>query len=105
MVEMVEEDLTRGRSRIAGNSISLAVSGAGGMVFTLIQLSILSRTLDGELFGAYVVLRGFSLFLSTIILIGLPQVIIRFLPSFQKRGEEARALRLFTFSSVAGLTA
>ena len=104
MVEMVEEEIIRGRSKIAGNSVSLAVSGAAGMVFTLVQLSILSRTLDGDLFGAYVVLRGLSLFLATIILVGLPQVIIRFLPSFQNRGEVAKALRLFIFSSIAVLS-
>ncbi|MBN2184103.1 MAG: oligosaccharide flippase family protein [Candidatus Krumholzibacteriota bacterium] len=103
MVEMVEEEVIRGRSKIAGNSVSLAVSGAAGMIFTLVQLSILSRTLDGELFGAYVALRGLSLFLATIILIGLPQVIIRFLPSFQNRGEVSRALRLFIYSSVVVL--
>lgn len=104
MVEMVEEEIIRGRSKIAGNSVSLAVSGAAGMVFTLVQLSILSRTLGGELFGAYAALRGFSLFLATIILIGLPQVIIRFLPSFQNRGEVARALRLFIYSSIVVLS-
>ncbi|MBN2072065.1 MAG: lipopolysaccharide biosynthesis protein [Candidatus Krumholzibacteriota bacterium] len=100
---MAHEEMRKGRSKIAGNSISLAVSGAGGMLFTLVQLSILSRTLEGDLFGAFVVLKGFSLFLATIILIGLPQVIIRFFPSYQNRGENGKALRLFVVSSIVVL--
>ena len=103
MVEMAPEKMIAGRSRLAGNAVSLAVSGAAGVIFTLIQLSILSRSLEGELFGVFVVLRGFSLLLSTIILVGLPQMLIRFLPSFQSRGEEAKALRLFLASSAVVL--
>ncbi len=100
---MAEEEIIQGKSKIAGNSASLALSGAAGMVFTLVQLSILSRALDGEMFGAYVALRGFSLLLATVILVGLPQVIVRFLPSFQSRGEVSRAIRLFIYSSLVVL--
>lgn len=87
------------RSKIVENTVSLSVSGAGGLVFTLVQLSILSRFLEGESFGVFVALRGFSILLGTLILLGLPQVIIRFFPSYQTRGSRGRALGLFFFST------
>ncbi|MBU8923223.1 MAG: lipopolysaccharide biosynthesis protein [Bacteroidales bacterium] len=98
MVEVAEKMTEKNRSRLAGNTISLTIAGAVGMLFTLIQLSILSRYLDNEVFGLFVALRGFSLLFSTLILAGLPQVIIRFFPSYQNRGETFRAFILFTAS-------
>lgn len=98
MVQMDQKKMTSGRSKLAGNTVSLTVSGAAGIIFTLIQLSVLSRVLTEQLFGLFVSLRGFSLLLSTVILIGLPQVMIRFYPSFQNRGEKHRAALLFLCS-------
>lgn len=86
------------RSKIAENTIYLAVSGVGGLVLTLTQLSILSRFLGADVFGLFVSLRGFSLLLSTMILIGLPQVLIRFFPSYQSRGKRGRANGLLLIS-------
>lgn len=99
MVEMAARPVGHRGSKIAENTVSLAVSGAAGVVFSVIQLSVLSRSLTGEYFGLFVALRGFSLFLSTVILAGLPQVLIRYLPSYQSRGERWRALVLFIVSS------
>ncbi|UCF06671.1 MAG: lipopolysaccharide biosynthesis protein [bacterium] len=87
------------RSKIAENTLSLTASGAGSAVLAIIQLSILSRSLEGDLFGLFVALRGFSLLLGTVVLIGLPQVLVRFLPSYQSRGMRDRALILFTVST------
>ena len=84
-MEVAEKMTGENRSRLAGNAISLTIAGAVGMLFTLIQLSILSRYLDGDSFGLFVALRGFSLLFSTLILAGLPQAIIRFFPSYQKK--------------------
>jgi O-antigen/teichoic acid export membrane protein len=99
MVEMAAKPVGHGGSKIAENTVSLAVSGAAGVVFSVIQLSVLSRSLMEEYFGLFVALRGFSLFLSTVILAGLPQVLIRYLPSYQSRGERWRAITLFVVSS------
>jgi O-antigen/teichoic acid export membrane protein len=99
-VEVAEKMMGEHRSRLAGNAISLTIAGAAGMLFTLIQLSILSRYLDGDSFGLFVVLRGFSLLFSTLILAGLPQAIIRFFPSYQNRGETFRPFLLFGASII-----
>ncbi|HVO77222.1 MAG TPA: hypothetical protein VMT60_04485, partial [Candidatus Bathyarchaeia archaeon] len=87
------------RSKIAENTIFLTVSGAASVVFTLMQLSILSRFLSGDDFGLFVVLRGFSLLLGTVILIGLPQVLVRFLPTFEARNDPSSTILVFTVSA------
>jgi O-antigen/teichoic acid export membrane protein len=95
------ETVERGQSRIAENTMALTVAGALQMVFTLVQLGALSRHLGSEQFGLYVALRGFSLLLATVILVGFPQVLVRFLPSFQSRGRRRSAIGwLVLFSSV-----
>ena len=98
---MAEETVDGGRSKIAENTAALAVAGLLQMVFTLVQLGVLSRYLGGERFGLYVALRGFSLLLTTVILVGFPQVLVRYLPSFQKRGRSGSAAAWFLFFSMA----
>jgi O-antigen/teichoic acid export membrane protein len=101
MARVAEETVERGRSRIAENTVALAIAGALQMIFTLVQLGVLSRYLGSERFGLYVALRGFSLLLTTVILVGLPQVLIRYLPSFQRRGRRSSAAAwFFLFSGV-----
>jgi O-antigen/teichoic acid export membrane protein len=101
MARVAEETVESGGSRLAENTLALAVAGALQMVFTLIQLGVLSRYLGGEHFGLYVALRGFSLLLTTVILIGFPQVLVRYLPSFQRRGRRGSATGWFFFFSSA----
>ncbi len=97
---MAEETVEKGGSRIAENTVALVVAGALQMIFTLVQLGVLSRHLGGERFGLYVALRGFSLLLTTVILVGFPQVLVRYLPSFQRRGRRGSAAGwFFLFSS------
>lgn len=98
---MVEIDQVGGGggSRVALNTASLAVSGAAGLVFTVVQLSLLSRFLAEESFGLFVALRGFSLLLGTIALAGLPQVLVRYMPSLGARGDRTRAMLLFGVST------
>ena len=92
------------RSKIAENTIFLTVSGAASVLFTLAQLSILSRFLSVDDYGLFVTLRGFSLLLGAIILLGLPQVLVRFFPTFEARSE-ARKARLIGPSSRISTTA
>lgn len=87
------------RSKIAENTIFLTASGAASVVFTVMQLAILSRSLSGDNFGLFVTLRGFSLLLGTVILLGLPQVLVRFLPTFEARNDPARTIFIFTVST------
>ncbi|MDD4858062.1 MAG: lipopolysaccharide biosynthesis protein, partial [Candidatus Krumholzibacteria bacterium] len=93
------------RSKVAENTIFLTVSGAASLVFTLLQLAILSRCLSGSDFGLFVTLRGFSLLLGAVILLGLPQVCIRFLPTFEARNDPRKTIIVFAVSTVvvAGL--
>ncbi len=90
------------RSRIVENTVSLTVNGFCSLFFTVIQLGILSRFLGSDIFGLFVSLRGFSLLLGTVVLVGLPQVLIRFLPSYQSRGRRGAAVLLFlcSFSAI-----
>jgi O-antigen/teichoic acid export membrane protein len=87
------------RSKIAENTIFLTASGVASVLFTLVQLSVLSRFLSENDFGLFVTLRGFSLLLGTVILLGLPQVLVRFFPTFEARRDRGRALAIFFFSS------
>jgi len=91
------------RSKIAENTASLAVNGFFSLAFTVVQLGVLSRRLGGDTFGLFVSLRGFSLLLGTVMLVGLPQVLIRFLPSYQSRGRRGAAALLFLCSFAAVL--
>jgi len=87
------------RSKIAENTIFLTLSGGASVVFTLVQLAILSRFLGGDDFGLFVTLRGFSLLLGTVILLGLPQVLVRFLPTFEARNDPGRTVLVFFVST------
>ncbi len=100
---MAAKALVNGRSKIVENTVSLTVSGAAGLIFTVIQLGVLSRSLSEDYFGLFVALRGFSLLVSAVMLVGLPQVLIRYLPSYQSRGIQWRALFLFVVSTFAVL--
>ena len=100
MARVAEEKVDRGRSRIAENTAALTIAGALQMVFTLVQLGVLSRYLGGERFGLYVALRGFALLLTTVILVGFPQVLVRYLPSFQRRGMRGSAAGWFLLFSL-----
>ncbi len=101
MARVAEETVDRGRSKIAENTAALVVAGVLQIVFTLVQLGVLSRYLGGERFGLYVALRGFSLLLTTVVLVGFPQVLIRYLPSFQKRGRRGSAAAWYLVFSMA----
>jgi len=93
------QELNGGRSRIVENTAALSVAGAAQLVFTLVQLGILSRYLDTGGFGVFVALKGFALLLSALLLAGTPQVLLRFLPSLQSRGRSGRAVGLFALFS------
>lgn len=97
---MDHEEVTGGGSRIAENTLFLALSNGGSLAFTLLQLGILSRFLELGTFGLFVALRGFSLLLATVVLLGLPQVLIRYFPSCQQRFERGRAAGLFILAAV-----
>ena len=87
------------RSKIVENTVSLAASNLSSLFFTVIQLGVLSRFLGSERFGLFVSLRGLALLIGTFTLVGLPQVLIRFFPSYQQRSRRSTAVLLFLAST------
>jgi O-antigen/teichoic acid export membrane protein len=100
---MVAPQIGESRSKMVRNTVFLAVNNIGGTALTLVQLAVLSRYLGTGEFGLFVTLRGFSLLLATIMLFGLPNVLVRFIPSYESRGERSRAAALFARSVVVVL--
>ena len=99
---MDSKEMSAGRgSRLAENTAALTAAGAAQIFFTLVQLGILSRALGAERFGLFVAQKGFALLAATVMLLGLPQVLVRFLPSFQSRGQKGRAAAWFLVFCVA----
>lgn len=103
VVEAAVQQMRTGRSRIVENTAALGIAGAAQLVFTLVQLGILSRVLDVERFGVFVALKGFALLIAMLILAGTPQVLLRFLPSLKARGRARRAEAMFGLFSAAVL--
>ncbi len=99
MVRMDKKTIEPGQSRLVENTVSLTVSGIFSVVFTLTQLGLLSRFMGGEEFGLFIALRGLHILLATLILLGLPQVLMRFIPSYQGRGMRKKAYLLFLTST------
>ncbi|MBD3178146.1 MAG: oligosaccharide flippase family protein, partial [Candidatus Latescibacteria bacterium] len=89
----------RRKSKLLENTVSLVICGGFSIVFTLIQLGILSRYLDAEKFGTFIALRGLLVLLATVNLLGLPQVLMRYLPSYQERENRRRAILLLIYST------
>lgn len=87
------------RSKVVENAASLAASHLFSLIFTVIQLGVLSRFLGSERFGLFVSIRGLALLIGTFALVGLPQVFIRFFPSYQQRGRRSTALLLLLAST------
>jgi O-antigen/teichoic acid export membrane protein len=82
------------RSRFLPNIAALGVSTAVSTLFTFAQVKILALSLTLEMFGLFAALRGLSLLVSMIASNGLPQLLVRFLPVHEARGDARRAMIL-----------
>ncbi len=83
-----------GRSRFVPNTFALVLQTVVATLITLAQVKILSNYLQQETFGLFASLRGFSLLLTIIAANGLPQLLVRYLPEHESKGEREYALRL-----------
>jgi PST family polysaccharide transporter len=83
-----------GRSRFVSNTAALGVSTAASTVLTLVQVKLLAAYLPQSLFGLFAALRGLSLLVSMLASNGLPQLLVRFLPVHESRGQVRRAIAL-----------
>jgi O-antigen/teichoic acid export membrane protein len=95
-----------GESRFVSNTVALVFQTVAATLLTLLQIKLLAAYLPKETFGLFASLRGLSLLLATLAAHGLPQLLVRFIPVHESRGEGRRAARLAAVSlgwSCAGL--
>lgn len=83
-----------GDSRFLSNTAALAIAAVASTLFTLIQVKILAGHLTREMFGLFAALRGLSLLASMLAANGLPQILVRYLPVHEARGDRGRAVAL-----------
>lgn len=88
----------RGISRFLPNTGALVASAVISTILTVFQVKILAAHLAMDVFGQFASLRGLSLLLSMLAANGLPQLLVRFLPVHEARGEVKRALTLVLVS-------
>ena len=86
------------------NTVALVAQTVLATVITLVQVKILANFLSRETFGLFASLRGFSLLIAMVAANGLPQLLVRWLPVQEARGDRAAAVRLATTGlALAGL--
>jgi O-antigen/teichoic acid export membrane protein len=88
------------RSRFSGNSVALALNFGAVTLLALVQVRLLTAWLEPDAYGRFNALRGYSLLLSTVMLLGAPQLVLRFVPSLVARRRRGYALLLFAGTSV-----
>jgi len=88
-------------SRFLPNIAALGVSTVLSTLFTFAQVKILAAFLSLEMFGLFAALRGLSLLVSMVASNGLPQLLVRFLPLYEARGDARSALRLSAVCAAA----
>ena len=91
---MTDSKSTASRSRFFSNTVALVVQTIVATLVTLLQVKILSNFLTKETFGLFASLRGFSLLLAMLAANGMPQLLIRFIPQHEARGNRLKGLRL-----------
>jgi len=94
----------RSRSRFFSNTLALVLQTVVATLLTLVQVKVLSNFLPKDEFGLFVSLRGLSLLISMLAANGIPQVLVRFLPVSEARGDVRSALRTGTVALLLGTT-
>ena len=88
------------QSRILSNSAALIIHTMLAAVFALAQIKILTSYLPQQEFGLFASMRGFGLLVALVSAVGLPQLLLRFIPDHEAMGQSRAALRL-SISAVA----
>jgi O-antigen/teichoic acid export membrane protein len=91
-----------GGSRAAGNAIYLGIQGLLASLFGLIQMKIFAASLGADGFSLLIVLRSLATLLTSLAMMGLPQLALRYFPQLEIRGDGGRILR-FTAVLLGGL--
>lgn len=86
--------------RIIRNTFFLYVSLIGGFVLNFIQLKILCSVMTPDILGKFFTVSSFGQILSGILLLGVPFLLVRFLPKFYAQGNQKNMSSLLTFSMV-----
>jgi O-antigen/teichoic acid export membrane protein len=95
-----------GESKFISNTVALVIQTVAATLLTLLQIKLLAAYLSKDTFGLFASLRGLSLLLAALAAHGLPQLLVRFIPAHEARGERRSAMRLAAVSllwSTAGL--
>jgi O-antigen/teichoic acid export membrane protein len=85
---------TPSRSRFVSNTAALATSAVVSTALALAQVKILAAYLLPDSFGLFAAMRGFSLLVAMLAANGFPQLLVRFLPFQESKGQFARAIVL-----------
>lgn len=85
------------------NTVALVLQTIVATLITLAQVKVLANFLPKDTFGLFASLRGFSLLLTIVAANGLPQLLVRYLPEHESKGERQRALRLSAWCVAASL--
>lgn len=88
----------KGRSRFVGNTAALFISSVAVGLFTLLQVKILAGNLDRAEFGLFTAMRGLSLFVALVATPGFVDVLVRYLPAYEARGDLRGAVRTSALS-------
>ena len=82
----------RGASRFFSNTVALVFQTTLATLITLAQVKILANHLPQGEFGLFASMRGLSLLVSMIAANGLPQLLVRYLPTREADGDAGDGL-------------
>ncbi|MCP4548897.1 MAG: lipopolysaccharide biosynthesis protein [bacterium] len=82
-----------GRSRAGSNALYLLMQGMMGSLFGLFQLKIFTNYMATESFGVYLAMRGLAMLLTSLAVLGLPSLALRYLPQYETHGDRRGILR------------
>ena len=80
--------------RVIRNTFFLYLSLLGGLILTLLQLKILYVWLEPRVLGEFFTVVAFSRITAGIILLGIPYVLVRYLPKFHANEESDKMFSL-----------
>ncbi|MDI6807392.1 MAG: oligosaccharide flippase family protein [Candidatus Eisenbacteria bacterium] len=86
--------------RVAGNTLALFASHFSTLFFTLIQAKIIAVWLGPIGFGIYASSVAAGAIFGALMELGLPFVLLRFIPLFEARGEREKSRDLVRFSLI-----
>ncbi len=82
--------------RVAKNAVFYALAGVAVSLLAFVQVKILTQALSKRDVGLYFGLSGTVLFVAEFLKLGIPQILPRFVPLYEAKGENLLARRLIS---------